>query len=319
MTDIAKGILGGAWTLIAGWILPSALGLAAFGLTILPSIKMVLPFGGLADLAGVDQALVLLALSVLLGMTLSTLATPLYRILEGYMMWPKALQANRIEFHRKRRESLRGAVRHSNSDANELSLTDALSLEAFHRYPDATSQVAPTLFGNAIRRFEYYSTDRYLLDSQLLWSQLRGAAPETVLREVEAARAGVDFFVCLFYVSAGLAFTGVVSLLLPSRDIVALLIALTLGTLTALGSYRAATRATDAWSSAVRAMVDLARIPLAKALGLQLPATLEEERKMWLTVGWMMGFAYNHAGKAALDPYRIKASEPAGNDEGDGG
>jgi hypothetical protein len=170
--------------------------------------------------------------------------------------------------------------------------------------------VAPTLFGNAIRRFECYASDRYNLDSQLLWSQLRGVVSDSVAKEVDNARAGVDFFVCLFYASVIVSLSGLAAMVAESRDLISLAIAIVIGILTAIGSYLAAIRATDGWSSAVRAMVDLGRVPLAKALDLQLPRTLEEERKMWLRVGWVLGFAYDPRGVTALDPYRVRAAEP---------
>jgi hypothetical protein len=82
-------------------------------------------------------------------------------------------------------------------------VVDALALEKFSRYPDVDDQVAPTMLGNAIRRFEYYSFNRYQLDSQLCWYHLRAAAPESTAKEVDNARSGVDFFVvcstCLYF------------------------------------------------------------------------------------------------------------------------
>ncbi|MFE7594666.1 hypothetical protein ACFU6K_35205 [Kitasatospora sp. NPDC057512] len=48
--------------------------------------------------------------------------------------------------------------------------------------------------------------------------------------------------------------------------------------------YRCAVSATDSWASTVRALVNTGRKPLAEALGLALPATLDEERTMWTAV-----------------------------------
>jgi hypothetical protein len=310
LTDIVKGALAGAWTLSIGWILPAALGLGVFGLMVLPSIGRVPVFEKVSAASAGDQALILLATAVLLGITLSSLSTPLYRVLEGYSLWPASLQMKGIQRHRSRRAEARRSVRTS-SDTADLAVTDALALEAFHRYPDADDQVAPTLFGNAIRRFEYYSSDRYRLDSQLLWSQLRGVVPESVSKEVDNARAGVDFFVCLFYTAVLLALSGSAAMFAASRDSTTLAIAVALGILSAIGSYHAAIKATDAWSSAVRAMVDLGRVPLAKALGLELPPTLGEEREMWLRVGWVLGFAHDARGVQALDAYRVSRNESA--------
>ena len=48
-------------------------------------------------------------------------------------------------------------------------------------------------------------------------------------------------------------------------------------------SYRQAVRNVGEWRLAIRALVNLGRLPLAKALGLRLPATFEDERELWET------------------------------------
>jgi hypothetical protein len=77
----------------------------------------------------------------------------------------------------------------------------------------------------------------------------------------------------------------------------------------AASSYYAAVKATDAWSASVKAMVDIGRIPLADALGLQIPAKLSEERDMWQRVGWLLGFTYKPEAGTELDPYRKRLPE----------
>jgi hypothetical protein len=81
-------------------------------------------------------------------------------------------------------------------------------------------------------------------------------------------------------------------------------IAAALGGAGAVGSYHAAVTATDAWSASVKAMVDIGRIPLADALGLQIPAKLSEERDMWQRAGWLLSFKYKPEAGTELDPYR---------------
>jgi hypothetical protein len=110
--------------------------------------------------------------------------------------------------------------------------------------------------------------------------------------------------VCLLYMLILLILTAVVALFTPSPDWLRLGIAAGLAGAGAVGSYYAAVKATNAWASAVRAMVDTGRIPLAKALGLQIPAKLAEERDMWQRVGWLMSFAYDPEAGTGLDPYR---------------
>ena len=309
MTEIAKGILGGSWALVSGWILPSSLGMSFFGLMVLPSLVNVPPFGGIAGASPANKAIVLLVASVILGLTLSTLATPLYRVLEGYLLWPGSWKVKRIEVHKASRQRAANEVERLRGVDGILDLQGALALERFHRYPDDVRQIAPTRLGNAIRRFEYYSYDRYQLSSQLMWNQLRGSAPESIPKAVDEARAGVDFFVCLLYVSGAVSLGALLAMLGDDAQVVTLLGCSLIGALVVLLCYPAAVKATDAWASAVRAMVDLGRVPLSKDLGLQMPSTLEEERKMWLQVGWFLGYRFHPDAAALIDPYRAIAEE----------
>jgi hypothetical protein len=309
VTEIAKGVLGGSWALVTGWMLPAGLGLVFFGLIILPSLESVPVFEEISKAGASDKGLILLTASVVLGLILASMATPLYRVLEGYLLWPRALQAKGIKRHRKKRNEARANISASATPGQALDVQTALAVEKFHRYPDDDAQVAPTRLGNAIRRFEYYSYDRYRLSSQLMWSQIRGVVEDSVSKEVQDARAGVDFFVCLLYVSALVALSALGGLFLEDRNVLALVLSVIAALVVVVGCYFAAVAATDAWAAAVRGMIDLARVPLAEALGLDLPDTVAGEREMWNDVGWFMRYAYNEKGGATLDAYRSRSED----------
>lgn len=236
MGDIAKGVLGGAWTLLVGWILPTALNLAVLITTLLPTLRSVPGLGRAANFAGGEAALASLTASVMLGLVLNALQNPLYRLLEGYLLWPSFAYergrrrhgdrrrhlANRLLVMRLERRASEGELspaaaadlerlqaspqlaRHRDLDRRSA-IRRALLQEQLARYPVDEGQLAPTRLGNAIRRFEEYAQDRYRLDSQLLWHELTATAPEEARRQVDTARASVDFFVCLPYGHAALA------------------------------------------------------------------------------------------------------------------
>jgi hypothetical protein len=310
LTDIVKSVLGGSWGLVAGWILPAGIAIALFGLLILPSLGHWAAFMTLAAASATEKGWILLVASVTIGLSLSIISTQLYRILEGYTLWPTSWQRVRIDHHKRRREEMYRKVTKDNNKSNDLTVLDALALEEYRRYPDVDDQVAPTMLGNAIRRFEYYSRNHYGLDSQVCWYQLRAAAPESTSKEVDTARSGVDFFVCLLYMLIVLALGALAALFAPSPDWLELSIAAGLGGGGAVGSYYAAVKATDAWASSVKAMVDVGRLPLSEALGLEMPATLEEERDMWQRVSWLLGFAYHSDAGIGLDIYRQRPNSP---------
>jgi hypothetical protein len=103
MIDIVKGVLDGGWALLVGWLFPSALTVLLFGFLVYPSIEDVSPFNKFSS------ATAILTTAAVLGIVLSALQTPLYRMLEGYRWprWPYNFGHNR---HVKRRLWLRHTV-----------------------------------------------------------------------------------------------------------------------------------------------------------------------------------------------------------------
>lgn len=338
MGDIAKGVLGGAWTLLVGWILPTALNLSVFWFGVAPSLRHTALAARLWPTTGSSGALLLLAMSILLGLVLAALQNPLYRVLEGYLLWPNRSYDRSCARHLRSKHDMQDRLallrleRREAERADQLSADDVAELarlrsnsriaraarkdrqrtavqrsllrEKLARYPVDDGQIAPTRLGNAIRRFEEYGHDRFRLDTQVLWNELTGTAPEQIRRQVDLARASVDFFVSLLYGHTVITAAAVASLCATSANVLALLVsAVVLGCLIPLW-YRAALAATDEWAAAVRALVNVGRKPLAESLGLALPSNLEGERAMWALVTKLSRVPY-HERAAALDAYRV--------------
>lgn len=335
MTAIITSLLGGGWELVAGWILPTALNSVLFGFLVLPCLRHIHWLGPLAAASGPEKALALLATAVIGGLVLSALQTPLYRVLEGYRGMPRRLREWRLHRHIERKHRLdkrlqfarlafreaQGSAR--DGDAAELAklkadpalskipeakaglspVTISLLAEKCRRYPVADGQVLPTSLGNAIRRFEEYGYDRYRLDAVTMWNALVSAVPRSARKRVDASRAGVDFFICLIYGQLILAVCGVAALIAapghsagPIAAIVGPVVLIPLW-------YRLAVEATDEWAAAFRGLIDIGRKPLADALGLALPATLEQERRMWELQSRLSRRPYS-ASDAELDRFR---------------
>ncbi|MFD8383185.1 hypothetical protein ACFV2X_32545 [Streptomyces sp. NPDC059679] len=342
MGDIAKGVLGGAWTLLVGWILPTALNLSVFFFTVAPSLHHIDLAQRLWPSSKVNTTLLLLTVSLLLGLVVSAVQALLYRLLEGYVLWPATAYDARCRHHRQtkrdlgdrlallRLEDLERAggqlpedaarqladlranpriARAARRDRLRTAAQRALLQEQLRRYPIDDDQIAPTRLGNAIRRLEEYGYDRFRLDTQVLWGELTGTAPEQVRRQEELARVSVDFFVALLYGHAAVAAAALAALASGDADRPVLLI--TAAALTALIPlwYRSAVTATDVWAAAVRALVNVGRKPLAESLGLTLPSELAAERTMW-TLVCVLSQAPYHERAAALDPYRADPQPP---------
>jgi hypothetical protein len=306
-----------------------------FGVLVLPALRHVSEFQSMATASGPAKALALLATAVTVGLVLSALQTPLYRVLEGYSGMPPRIRQWRINHHIGRKNLLEKRLRvarlafresmgsqHGDDVAelarvrNDPAFSEALELtrelnpvtisllaEKSRRYPVDDGQVLPTLLGNAIRRFEEYGYDRYRIDAVTMWNALVGVVPDGVRKQVDAGRVGVDFFVCLSYGQLILAVCGAAALATAPSYQAGPILAIALPVVLIPLWYRLAVEATDEWAAAFRGLVDIARKPLAEALGLALPATLEEERRMWELASRLSRRPYS-ASDAELDRFR---------------
>jgi hypothetical protein len=307
MTDLVKGVLGGARALIIGWIVPTFLSLQLIGWSILPSWTGNETIQRLIDTSVVARQATLLAVAAVFGLVLAAVKTPLYRILEGYSLWPQWLadRSSRHQLSLQRRHEGQSEKAHTEGK----SIRRALLYEKALRFPAKDDEFAPTALGNAIRRFETYAGDRYNLDSQLLWHHLSTAAPDRLVKGQEDANTNVDFFICLIF---GLSATtmGAAATLIFTTPNGRLWLALVMGVVGARVAYRLALIATDEWDSSVRAMVDHGRLGVAKAFGLEVPQHLADERDMWRAVNTLVRRPYTYSvskdipGK--LDKFRIR-------------
>lgn len=338
MSDIAKGILAGGWSLVFGWILPTAVNIMIFGFFVLSSLRGIPLVGTLGQASASTQALTVLASAVVVGLVFSALQTPLYRVLEGYLLWPDAIASKRREHFvnimdlmqkrldaiyfrnledpapedKQRLENLEAdpqVSKYLNKHKTLTAVQRSLYAERL-RFPVDENQVAPTRLGNAIRRFEEYAYDRYRLDSQALWYELTSIAPKQLVKQVENARAGVDFFVCLLYGQLLVALVSLISLGAPSPHYVTLGVTAAVLVVLPIGWYRLAWSTTDDWALAVRALVDLGRKPLAEGLCLVLPRELVQEREMWTQYCQMVLWPYDESRAAGLAKFRFAGTAP---------
>jgi hypothetical protein len=350
MSDLVKGVLGGGWSLLVGWLLPAGLNVLAFAFVVLPLAYPARKPAG--------DALVLGVAAIVVGLLLAAVQTPLYRLLEGYVGWrPSAAPRRGLarltlagllhgarERQLRRRRVLLGRLdlveltaleaagrltgedaerlaevrddpelaRYRGGDAQRTAAQLGLVRERLARYPVDEAQVVPTRLGNAIRRLEEYGYDRYRLDSQRMWHELTAVAPERAAKQVEQSRTTVDLLVCLLAGNVLVAVVaGVLAVTTGRHRWLLAGVAVALLVL-ARAWYEVAVQATDDWAAAVRALVNVGRAPLADALALSLPPTIGAEREMWGLVASLMARPY-HPRRAALDRYRNPADRRAGD------
>jgi hypothetical protein len=337
MTDIAKGILAGGWLLVTGWILPTAINALLFGFLVLPSLYGIAIAHDLGKASVANKTIAVVAVALVIGLLLNALQTPLYRVLEGYL-WPGRVARKRRAHFLKKKHMLQKRLeaiyyrmqdeltaeqnqrlakleedpevhKHAKRDRNLTTVQAALRREST-RYPADDDQVAPTRLGNAIRLLETYGFDRYCLDSQTLWYELIAAVPKELNRQIDTARSGVDFFICLLYGHLLVAVAALASLgASQAHPAVLLITAAVLVTLT-FPWYWLACINTDEWAAAVRALVNLGRRALAERLGLRLPRDLVRERQMWLRYAQMVLEPYDEDYAADLNEFRVAGPTP---------
>jgi hypothetical protein len=302
VTAVLAGLAGGGWALLVGWIFPSIIFVALFGFFVLPS-STHLPLVHNISALGFERAvLVSVASGIALAVILNAMQVPLYRLLEGYV-WPQSLQQLGRNRHLAKKRRLR-------MDAEGIEgLKRDLLLEKYQQYPVEDDQVAPTRLGNAIRAFETYAFNRFNLDSQLLWSELISVAPSITNDAIERARAAVDFFVSLIYLSGLFAIASVAMSVFGHADPLKLLVAGLIAVSLTPVWYRLAVVSTSHWASAVQALVNLGRKPLAEALGLEIPKDLKAEREMWRYVNWFIRYEFNPEVVPLVNTYRTSIVE----------
>ncbi|MGH3946303.1 MAG: hypothetical protein ACREX9_09350 [Gammaproteobacteria bacterium] len=307
MSGLLSGLLAGGWPFLVGWVFPSVLSVAIFG-AFIEANNQKESLLSLLQLDAASQAVAVILVAFGLALLLSAVQTQLYRLLEGYY-FPTRLQVARQNHHqqlrdglKKKRDTVAKNFKIATKDSGQALRLGLLS-ERLRRYPDDSSQIAPTRLGNAIRAFETYGWHHFRLDSQTLWYELTGVAPERTRADVERARAGVDFFIAMVYLSAlGGAVSIIVGFLRSGPALGLIVVGVTALCLIPLW-YELAVRSTDNWYQAMQALVNLGRKPLAESLNLVLPGTIEAEREMWQSVGWLIKERYNGQISTLLQPF----------------
>jgi hypothetical protein len=370
MEGLIEGVLAGGWPFVVGWVLPSAAFVTLFSLLVFPSITFLSVASDISRLAEGPKLATVLFVSLALAVLLNSLSTPMYRVLEGYLGWPRWIINRGIARHVSKRgqieKELDAASRELAAASQELaSVSQALAtasrdLEAFEleghskshqlrhkandqilktklkeqkklkakiaaskleqgklaerlmRYPVSDDRVVGTRLGNAMRGLETIGSSTFKLDSQVLWGELRAAVPSVVNSELDSARANVDVFVALFYLSLVFSLTcaAVVFTTQHRAGTPRLGIGITGGVSLILLPiwYRLAVLNTRGLRSASQAMVYTGRTALASMLGLTMPTTIKEERDMWLLVSQMANYGYRQSAAekvaADLDSFR---------------
>jgi hypothetical protein len=301
--SVFSGVGGGGWGLLAGCIIPAAIASSIIAFGVLPYISIA-PVEEFEALKPAETALVLSGVAIAIGFVINALQTPLYRLLEGYSL-PRWAREPGKRRQAKRRDAVADA-----HQAADPGISRALALERSRGFPSRDRDLAPTRLGNALRAFEVYAYERYRLDSQTLWYELEALAPPALRTELERARMPVDFCVSCVYLACVVGTALVAVAIGQDEDRVLLAVGGVLALAASPGFYLLGVASTGHWSGQVQALVNLVRPQLAAAMGLRLPATMREERALWLSLSLFARGEHKPDDIARLDRYRATPAVP---------
>jgi hypothetical protein len=309
MEGLIEGVLAGGWPFVVGWVLPAGVFVSLFSLLVFPSITFLPVASDISKLGEGPKIAILIFAALALGVLFNAMSTPMYRVLEGYLGLPKWLFDRARDRKIQRRKELVERVQEATG------LERGKLLERLQRFPVSDDRVVATRLGNAMRGLETIGSSMFKLDTQALWTELRSAVSPALIDDLDNARANVDVFISLFYLSvcfAAISLAVVLSTL--HRDgIPRLSLSITCGASLVLLPfwYWLAVISTRGLRSAVQAMVYVGRMRLASQLGLKIPDTIEKERDMWLLVSQLALYTYDmdlvESVAVQLDSYRIQS------------
>jgi hypothetical protein len=283
--DIFKAISTGFARFVFAWITPSLVSIGVFSIFLWPVVERTSVFQPIRQLTnkGAGAAAIVFAFAVIvLSVTFAYASLPIYQVLEGYSI-PRFVQ--RPLLRRQQRKYVRLKELERRYLLTRI-MPPQVTIDDFRAFPSSLEDVRPTRLGNALTAMESWATERYHLDSQIMWYELQGVSSDSIRKDTDEGRAPVDFFVCSIAQMFTLATACLgIAIVIPQARVRALSIAF-IAILTMPGSYRLAVRNVLDWSQSVKAMVNLGRVGLANALGLEMPAQLEAERRMWSAYYW---------------------------------
>jgi hypothetical protein len=199
---------------------------------------------------------------------------------EGYRL-PEAIAAP-ARRHQLAHASQQLAKAKEGEDREHQEAADRFQL-TFPVYPEelTAGDVAPTRLGNVLRSAESYSRQRYGVDSVRVWPRLSPLLGDPILSTMTSARTSMEFFLTVSLLSGIYAPIGSIYLICTNADPILIAAALFGGCLISFVSCRSALAPAAIYGEQIRTAFDLYRHKLLGSVGMPLPATLEEERRLW--------------------------------------
>ncbi len=267
-----------------------------------------------------ESGLLLVLLTVILGFTLTSLSTFIYKVFEGYVLiWRlpflKQAQIKKSRQLRKVHDRLEKKIarlergtftRRVEQKVEELRATRTALLAKYDLYyPPTEDEILPTKFGNILKASETYATARYRIDSVPMWPRLIQVMPPPYYAKVDEASNQVSFLMnctilaaCYAVMTMGVSVYFAVPLI--SQPItnyppeVWIYLGLFLFAVTvSIVFLRASELVVLEYGYLIRSSFDLFRRPLLRQLDLTPPLTLAAEQSLWQQLSYFIGVGDN--------------------------
>lgn len=296
-----------------------------------------------------QNGLIILLIATMMGFTLTSLNTYIYKLFEGYVLPEYLKPLQRIELARARqirrkRDLLNKKIqriekwkqnwvrakmpayqqaklkRINDRIGQWINLRDGLAADYDQRYPPKDSQIMPSRLGNILRAAEAYPQSRYHVDAVALWPRMVWAMDKEYMMNVDTANDQCSFLLNSSFLSG--VFTlmswaaSIYVWLFPSKAFSSIAYLLT-GVITLIIAwffYTASLLNVNKYGNLIRSSYDLFRFNLLEKLHLKLPVNIEEEKLVWekITEFVTIGEIY---GKKFFDypDHRVEESEDITN------
>lgn len=255
-----------------------------------------------------ESGLLLVLLTVILGFTLTSLNTFVYKVFEGYVLiWRLPfLRQGQIKQSRQLRKVHdriakklsrleRGSLsRRAERKIEDLRSTQTALLARYDlHYPPTEEEILPTKFGNILKSAETYPTSRYRIDSVPMWPRLIQVMPPAYYAKVDEASNQVSFLMnctilaaCYAVMTIGISVYFAVSQIFQPSENYPLEVWVYLGLFllaitVSIVFLRASELVVLEYGYLIRSSFDLFRRQLLRQLDFVPPLTLAAEQSLW--------------------------------------
>jgi hypothetical protein len=250
------------------------------------------------------------------------------RLLEGYgtinparlLKWRTVGLFNRLC---QRRDAIEGERKANGKIPPERATEEGkILVRLAGEFPERADLVLPTRFGNVVRAFERYPHVVYGIDSIQAWGRLQALLGQSYCTLLDDAKAQLDLLVNLWFGGVLVAGLNLGLYAWTSRHLapeawgsnVEAWIILAAAVAVAIVAAKWAQSAAAQWGILVKGAFDLYRGDLARQMGLEMPRSVEHERKMWTTVAQTMLYRPAHFADAltrfrSFEPLRTKRDD----------